>query len=344
MAIKIIRGADDAPIEPLQKRTTAVVGFGNQGAAHALNLRDSGLDVIVANHRDTPNGRHAIECGFEPLAIPDAVGRADLVLMALPDEAQPELYDRFIAPHLRDGVVVGFMHGFNIRYGFIKPAEGVGVVMVAPKGPGTTLRKLFTQGRGLPCLLAVHQEVAVGGTGNPDTAEAIALAWANGIGCARAGIVPTSFGDETETDLFGEQAVLCGGLSALIEAAFRTLCDAGYPPELAYLECCHEVKQVADLIYERGPAGMYEAISNTAEFGTYRAGTVLIDDAVRGRMADLLSEIRDGTFAAALRADHQKGAPWFERCRDAARSHPLEQAGRVVRSLMPWLAAKSDSA
>ncbi len=340
MAIKILRGADDAPIEPLQNRTTAVVGFGNQGAAHAQNLRDSGLDVIVANHSDTPNGRRAVECGFEPLAIPDAVGRADLVLMALPDDAQPEIYESLIAPHLQEGAVVGFLHGFNIRYGFVKPAAGVGVVMVAPKGPGTTLRKLFTEGRGLPCLFAVHQESAAIGT----TAEAIALAWANGIGCARAGIVPTSFADETETDLFGEQAVLCGGLSALIEAAFRTLCDAGYPPELAYLECCHEVKQVADLIYERGPAGMYEAISNTAEFGTYRAGTVLIDDAVRGRMADLLSEIRDGTFAAALRADHQKGSPWFERCRDAARRHPLEGAGRVVRSLMPWLAGKSGQA
>ncbi len=336
MAIKILRGADDAPIEPLQNRTTAVVGFGNQGAAHALNLRDSGLDVIVANHSDTANGRHARECGFEPLAIPDAVARADLVLMALPDEAQPELYDRLIAPYLRDGAVIGFMHGFNIRYGFINPAEGVGVVMVAPKGPGTTLRKLFTEGHGLPCLVAVHQEVA--------DAKAVALAWANGIGCARAGIVPTSFSDETETDLFGEQAVLCGGLTALIDAAFRTLCDAGYPPELAYLECCHEVKQVADLIYERGPAGMYEAISNTAEFGSYRAGTTLIDDAVRGRMADLLTEIRDGTFAAALRADHEKGSPWFKRCRDAARSHPLEDAGRAVRSLMPWLGPKSDQA
>ncbi len=334
MAIKIIRGVDDAPLKPLQDRTTAVVGFGNQGAAHALNLRDSGLDVVVANHTDTPNGRHAVECGFDPLAIPDAVGRADLVVMGLPDEAQPELYESLIAPHLREGAVVGFLHGFNIRYGFINPAAGVGVVMVAPKGPGTTLRKLFTEGRGLPCLFAVHQEVAATGT----TARAIALAWANGIGCARAGIVPTSFADETETDLFGEQAVLCGGLSAMIDAAFQTLCDAGYPPELAYLECCHEVKQVADLIYERGPAGMYEAISNTAEFGTYRAGATLIDDAVRGRMADMLAEIRDGTFANALRQDHKKGSPWFERRRDEARSHPIEEAGRVVRSLMPWLA------
>ncbi len=334
MTIKIIRGVDDAPLKPLQDRTTAVVGFGNQGAAHALNLRDSGLDVVVANHTDTPNGRHAVECGFEPLAIPDAVGRADLVVMGLPDEAQPELYESLIAPHLREGAVVGFLHGFNIRYGFINPAAGVGVVMVAPKGPGTTLRKLFTEGRGLPCLFAVHQEVAATGT----TARAIALAWANGIGCARAGIVPTSFADETETDLFGEQAVLCGGLSAMIDAAFQTLCDAGYPPELAYLECCHEVKQVADLIYERGPAGMYEAISNTAEFGTYRAGATLIDDAVRGRMADMLAEIRDGTFANALRQDHKKGSPWFERRRDEARSHPIEEAGRVVRSLMPWLA------
>ena len=340
MAITIIRGSLDAPIDPLRDRTTAIVGFGNQGAAHALNLRDSGLDVVVANRRDSVNGRRAAECGFEPLDISDAVSRADLVVMGLPDEVQPDVYQRLIAPHLRPGAVVGFLHGFNIRYGFIKPADGIGVVMVAPKGPGATLRRLYTEGRGLPCLIAVHQDLPDAEAG--DGALARALAWANGIGCARAAIVPTSFADETETDLFGEQAVLCGGLTALVRAAFETLCDAGYPPELAYLECCHEVKQVADLEYERGPAGMYEAISTTAEFGSYRTGPVLIDDGVRARMAQLLREIRDGTFAEAIRADHEKGSPWFEQQRDAARRHPLEQAGRIVRSLMPWLARDGD--
>ncbi len=253
---------------------------------------------------------------------------------------QPDVYEGQIAPHLRPGAVVGFLHGFNIRYGFIKPAGGVGVVMVAPKGPGATLRRLYTEGRGLPCLFAVHQDVPGAEAG--DGASARGLAWANGIGCARAAIVTTSFADETETDLFGEQTVLCGGLSALVRAAFETLCDAGYPPELAYLECCHEVKQVADLVYERGPAGMNEAISTTAEFGSYRAGPALIDDGVRARMADLLREIRDGTFAEALRADYEKGSPWFEQQRAAARRHPLEQAGRIVRSLMPWLAGNGD--
>ena len=340
MTIKILRGTLDAPIDPLRGRTTAVVGFGNQGTAHALNLRDSGLDVVVANRRETPHGRRAAELGFEPLEISDAVGRADLVVMGLPDEVQPEVYERQIAPHLRAGAVVGFLHGFNIRYGFIKPAGVVGVVMVAPKGPGATLRRLYMEGRGLPCLFAVHQEVPGADTG--DGALARGLAWANGIGCARAAIVPTSFADETETDLFGEQAVLCGGLSALVGAAFEALCDAGYPPELAYLECCHEVKQVADLVYERGLAGMYEAISTTAEFGSYRAGPALIDDGVRARMADLLREIRDGTFAEALRADYEKGSPWFEKQRAAASRHPLELAGRIVRSLMPWLAGNGD--
>ncbi len=338
MAIQIIREPDNAPIEPLQGLTTAVVGFGNQGAAHALNMRDSGLHVIVANRRDTPNGRRAADNGFEPLQIADAVARADLVVMALPDEAQPELYGREVAPHLRAGAVVGFLHGFNIRYGFIRPAEHVGVVMVAPKGPGRTLRRLYEQGHGLPCLFAVHQDP--GRTGDGPSAEAVGLAWANAIGCVRAAIVRTSFADETETDLFGEQAVLCGGLSALIRAAFETLCAAGYPPELAYLECCHEVSQVADLVYKSGLTGMYEAISNTAEFGAHRAGPVLIDEGVRQRMGDLLREVRDGTFATALRADHHEGGPWFERQRAEARTHPLEPAGEVVRSLMPWLAGK----
>ncbi len=338
MAIHIIRGPDNAPIEPLHGLTTAVLGFGNQGAAHALNMRDSGLDVIVANRRDTANGRRAADHGFEPLPIADAVGRADLVVMALPDEAQPELYGREVAPHLRNGAAVGFLHGFNIRYGFIRPAENVGVVMVAPKGPGRTLRRLYEQGHGLPCLFAVHQEPRP--TGNGPSAEAVGLAWANAIGSTRAAIVRTSFADETETDLFGEQAVLCGGLSALIRAAFETLCEAGYAPELAYLECCHEVSQVTDLVYKSGLAGMCEAISNTAEFGAYRAGPLLIDEGVRRRMSDLLREVRDGTFAKALRSDHHAGGPWFERQRAETRTHPLETAGEVVRSLMPWLTEK----
>jgi ketol-acid reductoisomerase len=338
MAVKIIRGAEHAPIDTLAARSVAVVGFGSQGHAHALNLRESGIEVVVANRPDTPNGRRAIAAGFSPREIPEAVSGAHLVILSLPDEAQPDVYRKAVAPHLDSGATVGFLHGFNIRYGLIEPAPDIGVIMVAPKGPGATLRRLYGEGRGLPCLFAVHQDTPAG------DAEAIGLAWANGIGSARAGIVYTTFADETETDLFGEQAVLCGGMTELVRAAFEILCEAGYPPELAYLECCHEVKQVADLVYERGPAAMFEAISNTAEFGSYRTGPFLIDESVRQRMRRTLGDVRDGTFAAAMRADYEQGFPWFHRQRQQQRDHALEPAGQVVRSLMPWLADKDDDA
>lgn len=337
MAAKILRGPQDAPIDPLRNKTVAVVGFGNQGHAHALNLRESGIEVVVANRHDTPNGRRALACGFEPMKIPQAVGDADLVIIALADEAQPHLYLHSIAPNLKVDAIVGFLHGFNIRYGLIEPAADVGVILIAPKGPGRTLRRLYGQGRGLPCLFAVHQD-------SPKSdAEAIGLAWANAIGCARAGIIYTSFADETETDLFGEQAVLCGGMCELILAAFTVLTEAGYPAELAYLECCHEVKQIADLVYERGLAGMYQAVSNTAEFGGHRVGPLLIDDSVRQRMQLILREVRDGTFAKALRQDYDRDFAWFKHQRERAQRHSIEPAGRVVRSLMPWLSEPQDS-
>ncbi len=331
MSVKIVRGSEHAPIEPLNGKRVVVVGFGNQGHAHALNLRESGVDVVVANRPDTPTGRRAAAAGFDPQDVAPAVDDADLVIIAAPDEAQPELFKERIAPHLKRNAVVGFLHGFNIRYGFIEPDDHVGVIMVAPKGPGATLRELYLAGRGLPCLLAVHRDAPDGG------AEALGLAWANGIGCARAGIVYTTFADETETDLFGEQAVLCGGMSELIRHAFEVLTAAGYPPELAYLECCHEVKQVADLIYQRGLWGAFKAISNTAEYGAYRAGAYLIDASVRTRMEHVLADVRDGTFAASLREDFKNGFPWFEQKRAAARDHALEPVGEVVRGLMPWL-------
>ncbi len=327
MALKIVRGAENAPIEPLRGRTVAVLGFGNQGHAHALNLRESGLEVVLGHRRDSESGRRAVECGFDPLPIEEAVRQGDLVVIALPDEVQPDLYERLIAPNLKPTATIGFLHGFAVRYGLIDPAPGYGVIMVAPKGPGRLLRQRYVDGQGLPCLLAVHREGASGDS------EAIALAWANGIGCARAGVVYTSFAAETETDLFGEQVVLCGGLNWLILAAFETLTEAGYPPELAYLECCQEVKQIADLVYERGPAAMMEAISNTAEFGAHRAGPFLIDDTVRARMRQLLARVRDGTFADALRRDHDQGFPWFERQRNSTRRHAIEPAGEAVRRM-----------
>jgi len=335
MTLRILTGTE-APFLPLQDRTVAVLGFGSQGAAHALNLRDSGANVVVANRVDSDRGRAAIAEGFAPTSIEEAVATADLVIVALPDEAQPDVWAERIAPPLRAGVVVGFLHGFCLHYGMIEPPEETGVVLVAPKGPGATLRARFRQGEGIPCLFAVHQP-GVPAEGAP-TAEAIGLAWAAGIGCARAAIVPTTVGDETETDLFGEQAVLCGGMTELILAAFETLVAAGYPPELAYTECCHEVKQVADLVYERGLAEMMKAISNTAEFGAVQTGRTIVDDGVRERMRTILERIRDGSFAESLRDDYRRGFPSLGAGRKALRAHAIEDAGRTVRAWMPWLA------
>jgi len=320
----------------LDGRTVAVLGYGNQGRAHALNLRESAVSVVVGNRPDTPNAARARSEGFEVLGIPEAASRGDLVILALPDEAQPHVYEKLIRPRLRPGATLGFLHGFAVRFGEIETDEGVGVVLVAPKGPGTTLRQLYTQGRGLPALVAVEQENAAG------DAESIALAWATGIGAGRSGVILTTFADETETDLFGEQAVLCGGMTGLLLAAFETLVDAGYPPELAYLECCHEVKQVADLLYARGPAGMNRAISNTAEFGAFAAAPRIVDDHVRDAIAALLTDIRSGAFAQRLRADYERGGDWLAAQRARLESHPIEQAGEAVRGLMPWLDSAAD--
>jgi ketol-acid reductoisomerase len=335
MPLKIIRNAGPASISPLHGKVVAVLGYGNQGHAHALNLRDSGIRIVIGA-RGGESAARAARAGFDALAIADASARADLVILALPDEVQPEVFAAEIAPVLKPGATIGFIHGFNIRYSLITPAAGVGVVMVAPKGPGRTLRDRFVQGQGLPCLLAVHQE------SQGADAEQLALAWAAGIGGARAGIICTTFKDETDTDLFGEQAVLCGGVTWLILAAFETLVSAGYPPELAYLECCHEVKQIADLVYTQGIAAMMERISNTAEFGAYAQGPKLIDEPVRRHMKQILADIQDGTFARNLQADHKQGFDWFMKQRAKLKSHEIEKAGRDVRSLMPWLEPAKD--
>lgn len=336
MGVEIIRGPRAMPIDPLRGRTIAVLGYGNQGRAHALNLRDSGLAVVVGNREGGAGWRRAERDGFDPRKLPDAVAMSDLVILALPDESQPEIYRKRIAGSLKPDATIGFLHGFAIRYGLIEPPPDAGVVLVAPKGPGQTLRDRFVRGHGLPCLVAVHQE-------SPGSdARAIALAWAGSIGASRAGVIMTTFADETETDLFGEQGVLCGGMTSLILAAFETLVEAGYPPELAYLECCHEVKQVADLVYAGGPAAMTRAISNTAEFGAYAAGPRIIDENVRATMRELLQSIRNGAFARMLREDHAAGFPWFEQQRQVLARHPIEPAGETVRSLMPWLTEADD--
>lgn len=318
-------------LDPLRDQRIAVLGFGNQGSAHALNLRDSGFEVLVANRPDSPNGQRALSAGFVPHSIPKAIDEANLVILALPDEVLPELYATTIEPLLAPGTILGFLHGFNIRYQLVNPREDLGVVMVAPKGPGATLRKIYVEDRGIPCLYALHQSDLA------ERAESIALAWATGIGCARAGVIRTTFADETECDLFGEQAVLCGGLSELIYAAYETLVERGYPPALAYLECCHEVKQVADLIYSRGMAGMFQAISSTAEYGAHVTGSRVIDDHVRERLTRLLDEIRDGAFAREFRHDAAEGFRAFAAWRQRRREHPMEDAGQAVRALMPWL-------
>ncbi|UCD76130.1 MAG: ketol-acid reductoisomerase [Phycisphaerales bacterium] len=330
--MKIIQGSDAVSQEPLAGKTVAVVGFGNQGRAHALNLRESGVQVVVATRPGSAGAQRAADAGFPPIAAEEAATRADLAILALPDEVQPVVYAGQIAPHLRPGVTVGFLTGFAVHHGLIEPAAGIGVVMVAPKGPGHALRRRYEQGQGIPCLFAVHQESPAG------DAEALGLAWAGAIGCARAGIIFTTFAHETETDLFGEQTVLCGGMSWLILAAFETLVDAGYPPELAYMECCQEVKQIGDLIYERGIAGMMDAISNTAEFGAHEVGPELVDDETREKMRQILQRIRSGEFARRMQEDHEAGFPKFNTKRRKLAAHPNEPAGATVRSLLPWLA------
>ena len=329
----MLRGDVDAPIGPLRGKLVALFGFGNQGRAHALNLRESGIEVVVAGR---PNGRGCAEArgaGFRTMGYADAAEAGDLLILSLPDETHGEVYRDAVAPRARPGCTIGFLHGFSVRYGQVAPRPDLGVVLVAPKGPGTTLRERYQRGQGIPGLVATHQESPRG------DARALALAWANGIGCARAGILETSFAHETETDLFGEQTVLCGGLAALVVAAYETLVARGYPPELAYIECCHEVKQVADLVYARGLSGMRAAISNTAEYGAFVAAPRVVDERVRAEFGRLLDEIQDGRFARGMLADHAAGDPWFAARRAEGSRHPIEEAGERVRALMPWLAA-----
>jgi ketol-acid reductoisomerase len=326
-----VRRGSEVPVEGLTGKCVAIIGYGNQGRAHALNLRDSGIEVLVGT-REGPGANNARDEGFDVRSIEEATSAGALVVIALPDETQASVFADAIAPNLEPGTTVGFIHGFAIHHGLIDPPEGTGVIMVAPKGPGTTLRTRFEAGQGIPCLLAVHRDSHAG------DAEAIALAWAAGLGCARAGVIDTTFAHETETDLFGEQTVLCGGIAALILAAFETLVEAGYPPELAYIECCHEVKQIADLVYERGLTGMRQAISNTAEFGAYDAMQRLDTPELRAQFKEILEEIQSGRFGQRMQADHSTGGQAIARARDAGETHPIEEAGKLIRSLMPWLA------
>ncbi len=306
----------------------AVLGYGNQGRAHALNLRDAGASVTVGARRG-PGARLAESDGFLPVSFDAAVATAELVVMALPDEVHGPIWSELEA-HVPHGCSVGFIHGFSIHHQRLKPRADLGVILVAPKGPGPTLRGRFVKGQGIPALVGVHQ------VGEAD-AELHVRRWGTGIGCARAALIPSSFAEECETDLFGEQAILCGGILALMRASFETLHDAGYSDEVAYIECIHELKQVVDLLYAQGPSAMHQAISNTAEFGAFVAAERLDSQELRGQLQSLLRDIQSGAFAQRFAEDAEAGHPWFNAKRSAHDAHAIESASAKVRQTMPWL-------
>lgn len=323
----------DADLSLLNGRRIAVLGYGSQGHAHALNLKDSGCDVCVGLYRGSKSWEKAEADGLPVYEVAEAVRRSDIIVMLVPDPAQPALYREAVAPHLAPGKTLMFAHGFNIRFGQIVPPPDVDVSMVAPKSPGHRMREVFREGGGVPGLVAVHQDA----TGK---ALATALAYAKAIGCTRAGVIETTFAEEAETDLFGEQVVLCGGVTHLIKAAFETLVEAGYQPEIAYFECLHELKLIVDLMYQGGLSYMRYSVSDTAEYGDYRSGPRVIDDHVRATMKQILEEIRSGAFAEEWIEENAKGRPWFNAKREEERRHPIEEVGRRLRAMMPWLNPK----
>jgi ketol-acid reductoisomerase len=326
---------DDADLSLIQGRNVAVLGFGSQGHAHALSLRDSGVDVRVGLPEGSKSRPRAEAQGLRVLAPYEACEEADLIMVLTPDPAQRKVYAAAIEPNLVPGDALFFSHGFNIRFGYIKPPEGVDVALVAPKGPGHLVRREYSEGRGVPVLVAVEQDAS-------GKAWDLALSYAKGIGGLRAGGIKTTFTEETETDLFGEQSVLCGGVTALVTAAFETLTKAGYQSEVAYFECLHELKLIVDLMYEGGIAKMRWSVSDTAEYGDYVSGPRIIDARVRENMKGVLADIQDGSFAARFIADQDAGAPEFKALREAAEKHPIEAVGRDLRELMSWVKSHDD--
>jgi ketol-acid reductoisomerase len=326
---------DDADLSIIQNRVVAIMGFGSQGHAHALSLRDSGVDVRVGLPEGSKSRAKAEEEGLRVVDPATAAAEADVIMILVPDPAQKKLYAEAIAPNLQDGDALFFAHGFNIRFGFVKPPAGVDVCMVAPKGPGHLVRREYVAGRGVPVLVAVEQDA----TGN---AWPLALSYARAIGGLRAGGIKTTFTEETETDLFGEQAVLCGGASQLVMYGFETLVEAGYQPEVAYFECLHELKLIVDLMYEGGIAKQRWSVSDTAEYGDYVSGPRVIDPRVKENMQAVLADIKNGNFADRFMADQEAGGPEFKALREKGEKHPIEAVGRQLRKLMSWVKNDDD--
>ncbi len=322
----------DANLNLLKGKVIGIVGYGSQGHAHAQNLRDSGCQVLVAEAEGTPGWDNAKKAGFKVTKAVQVAKEADIIAMLVPDNLQKTVYET-MKKEMVKGKTLLFAHGFNIHYGQIVPPKNIDVIMVAPKCPGHMLRKTYTEGSGPPAILAVHQDAS-------GKAKQTALAYAKGIGCARAGIIETTFAEETETDLFGEQVVLCGGLTALIKAGFETLVQAGYQPEIAYFECLNEVKLITDLIYEGGLSYMRFSVSDTAEYGDYTRGPRVIDDCARQEMVRILREVQDGTFAREWILENQAGRPVYNALKRAEENHPIEVVGRQLRAMMPWLSKK----
>ncbi len=322
----------DCDLNIIKSKKVAMIGFGSQGHAHAENLRDSGVDVVVGLRKGGSSWKKAEAKGFAVKPVGEATAEADVVMILLPDETQKAVYETEIAPNLKTGSTIAFAHGFNILYKLIEPAEGVNVMMIAPKAPGHTVRSEFVKGGGIPDLIAVEKDYS-------GTTKDLALSYASAIGGGRTAIIETNFKDETETDLFGEQAVLCGGVTSLVQAGFETLTEAGYPPEMAYFECLHELKLIVDLMFQGGISDMRYSISNTAEFGDYVSGARVVNEDSKKAMKQVLAEIQDGSFAKKFIEEGKQGYPLMTEQRKKAKEHLLEQTGVKLRKMMPWIGA-----
>lgn len=324
----------DCDLDLIKDHTVAIIGYGSQGHAHALNLSESGVNVVVGLRDESASAAAAREAGLTVLPVAEAAASADIIMMLVPDQVMGQIYSSEIEPGLEEGNTLMFAHGFNIHFGEIKPPEGIDVSMIAPKGPGHLVRRTYTEGSGVPCLIAIHAD-------NSGRAKAIALAYGSAIGGARAGILETTFKEETETDLFGEQVILCGGVSELIKASFETLVEAGYQPESAYFETLHELKLIVDLLYEGGLSWMRYSVSDTAEYGDYTRGNRIVTDETRQAMKDVLAEIQSGAFANEWMGQAREGAPVLLEQREANQTHQIEKVGSELRDLMPFLDPKS---